>query len=133
MSASSTACINPNESLESVLLRAPSCSLMTPDANKRVNIRPLKRVKFDAGDASTKEEDVQSTEEREEKEDDRRELLEPRRLDMDQSVALANPSEDEEEEVHVTQPYPAEDDVEEGEIPPAISSSDSTCLEELTE
>ena len=133
MSASSTACINPNESLESVLLRAPSCSLMTPDANKRVNIRPLKRVKFVAGDAATKEEDVQSTEEREEKEDDRRELLEPRRLDMDQPVALANPSEDEEEEVHVTQPYPAEDDVEEGEIPPAISSSDSTCLEELTE
>lgn len=133
MSASSTVCINPNESLESVLLRAPSCSLMTPDANKRVNIRPLKRVKFVAGDAATKEEDVQSTEEREEKEDDRRELLEPRRLDMDQSVALANPSEDEEEEVHVTQPYPAEDDVEEGEIPPAISSSDSTCLEELTE
>lgn len=133
MSASSTL-VNPSESLESVLRRAPSCSLMTPDAGKRVNMRPLKRVKFSGGDAATKTEAVEEPEEREENvEEDLRELLEPRRLDMEQPVALANPSlEDEEDENPVTQPYPGEDN-EEGELPPSSSPSDSTRHEELTE
>lgn len=124
MSSSGTACVNPSESLESVLFRAPSCSLVTPKTNKAVPIRPLKRIKFADGEAAQalREEAVVEEEQAiEQEEEERREALEPRRLDMDQMVALANPSaddEDEEEETPITQPYTPGEAVEEGEVPP---------------
>lgn len=124
MSSSGTACVNPSESLESVLFRAPSCSLVTPKTNKAVSIRPLKRIKFADGEAAQAlhEEAVVEEEQAvvEQEEEERREALEPRRLDMDQMVALANPSaddEDEEEETPITQPYTPGEAAEEGEIP----------------
>jgi hypothetical protein len=129
MSASSTVCINAQESVHAGICRAPSCSLVTPEANKRVPIRPLKRTKLPEGDVATKVDRVIQNEEQEEEEEEQRELLEPRRLDMDQHVVLANPSldaeeeQEEEEEVPITQPYPGEDAAEEGEIPASSSPS----------
>ena len=121
MSSSGTACVNPNESLESVLFRAPSCSLVTPKTNKAVPIRPLKRIKFADGGEAAQHEEAVVEEQAVEEEEERREALEPRRLDMDQMVALANPSvddeEDEEEETPITQPYTPGEPVEEGELP----------------
>lgn len=123
MSSSGTACVNPSESLESVLFRAPSCSLVTPKTNKAVSIRPLKRIKFASGEAAQALDEEAVVEEEqavvEQEEEERREALEPRRLDMDQMVALANPSADEdEEETPITQPYTPGEAAEEGEIPP---------------
>lgn len=132
MSSSGTACVNPSESLESVLFRAPSCSLVTPKTNKAVPIRPLKRIKFaDGGEAAQHEEAVVEEEQAvEQEEEERREALEPRRLDMDQMVALANPSADEEEEeTPVTQPYTPGEPVEEGELPPLPSQQQGPAAE----
>lgn len=119
MSTPST--IDPNETIESVLMRAPSCSLVTPKATKRAHIRPLKRVKFAEGDAGSTKEEEEPDEEQEEEE--KREALEPRRLDMDQHVVLANPSssDEEDEQVPGTQRVAEE---EEGELPPEPQRSE---------
>jgi hypothetical protein len=118
MSTPST--IDPNETIESVLMRAPSCSLVTPKATKRAHIRPLKRVKFADGDAGSTKEEEEPEEELEEEE--RREALEPRRLDMDQHVVLANPSSSDEEE---DEQAPGTQRVEEeGELPPEPQKSE---------
>jgi hypothetical protein len=114
MSTPST--IDPSETIESVLMRAPSCSLVTPKATKRAHIRPLKRVKFAEGDAGSTKEEEEPEEEQEEEPEEKREALEPRRLDMDQHVVLANPSSDEEEEQAPSTQRAAEE--EEGELPP---------------
>lgn len=119
MSTPST--IDPNETIESVLMRAPSCSLVTPKATKRAHIRPLKRVKFAEGDAGSTKEEEEPNEEQEEEE--KREALEPRRLDMDQHVVLANPSSsDEEDEQAAGTQRVAEE--EEGELPPEPQKSE---------
>jgi hypothetical protein len=119
MSTPST--IDPNETIESVLMRAPSCSLVTPKATKRAHIRPLKRVKFADGDAGSTKEEEEPDEEQEEEE--KREALEPRRLDMDQHVVLANPSSsDEEDEQAAGTQRVAEE--EEGELPPEPQKSE---------
>jgi hypothetical protein len=119
MSTPST--IDPNETIESVLMRAPSCSLVTPKATKRAHIRPLKRVKFAEGDAGSTKEEEEPDEEQEEEE--KREALEPRRLDMDQHVVLANPSSsDEEDEQAAGTQRVAEE--EEGELPPEPQKSE---------
>jgi len=120
MSTPST--IDPNETIESVLMRAPSCSLVTPKATKRAHIRPLKRVKFAEGDAGSTKEEEEPDEEQEE-EEEKREALEPRRLDMDQHVVLANPSSsDEEDEQAAGTQRVAEE--EEGELPPEPQKSE---------
>jgi hypothetical protein len=119
MSTPST--IDPNETIESVLMRAPSCSLVTPKATKRAHIRPLKRVKFAEGEAGSTKEEEEPDEEQEEEE--KREALEPRRLDMDQHVVLANPSSsDEEDEQAAGTQRVAEE--EEGELPPEPQKSE---------
>ena len=121
MSTPST--IDPNETIESVLMRAPSCSLVTPKATKRAHIRPLKRVKFAEGDAGSTKEEEEPDEEQEEEPEEKREALEPRRLDMDQHVVLANPSSsDEEDEQAAGTQRVAEE--EEGELPPEPQKSE---------
>ena len=110
--ASSECLCNPNESLESVLQRCPSRSLVTPIPNKPVIIRPLKRSRdlVEDGPASP-----QSPEPEEQLNP-----LSPRKLDMDQEVVLASqlPADDEEDErVETTQPWPPTGELEEGEIP----------------
>lgn len=120
MSTPST--IDPNETIESVLMRAPSCSLVTPKATKRAHIRPLKRVKFAEGEAGSTKEEEEPDEEQEEELEEKREALEPRRLDMDQHVVLANPSSsDEEQDAPGTQRVAEE---EEGELPPEPQRSE---------
>jgi hypothetical protein len=120
MSTPST--IDPNETIESVLMRAPSCSLVTPKATKRAHIRPLKRVKFAEGDAGSTKEEEEPEEEQEEEPEEKREALEPRRLDMDQHVVLANPSSSDEEE---DEQAPGTQRVEEeGELPPEPQKSE---------
>ena len=109
-----------DETEEEVIKRCPTVSFSTPESNKPVPIRPLKRLKREGGE-----------EEQEDPGDSpkRREELSPRRLDMDQPALLAcntipdgNPAEREEEEeeeeepIEPTQVIP--DSEEEGEIAP---------------
>ena len=124
--ASSECLCNPNESLESVLERCPSRSLVTPKADKPVIIRPLKRSRdlVEDGPASP-----QSP-----KPEEQLNLLSPRKLDMDQEVVLASqlPAvDDEDERVETTQPWPPTGELEEGEIP-VLARTDGVSQDPLT-
>ena len=113
----STSEIQPDakESLESVLKRAPSCSMTTPQANRPVTIRPLKRNRVDGQEPISRSPSPPP-------EPLTRDELSPRKLDMDQEVVLAceaagqEDDDEDDDRVEVTQPY-VPDAPEEGEIP----------------
>jgi hypothetical protein len=114
---------DPTESVESVLMRAPSSSLQTPTSNKHVSIRPLKRMCIDGQQPVMRSPSPPP-------EPIAREELSPRKLDMDQEVVLAcqaagqdEDDDEDDERVEATQPYVA-DEVEEGEIP-VLTRTDS--------
>lgn len=112
-----------DESEEEIIKRCPTVSFMTPEANKPVPIRPLKRLKGE--DGAEEQEDGNAS-------PGRREELSPRRLDMEQAVVLGSdalPNEDggesdgeDEERIEPTQVLSeneASEEPEEGEIAPA--------------
>lgn len=108
----SSSSLDGEEKDKEFLNRCPSSSFLTPEANKPVPIRPFKRVRTD-GEPEEEEERSPSP---------RRDELSPRRLDMDQPVALAlDAAQDEEEEDRpdATQVVPEESSAEEGEILPS--------------
>lgn len=97
---------------EEIIKRCPSESFSTPEANKPVPIRPLKRFRNGEDEGADEVERSPSPERKE---------LSPRKLDMEQDVVLAcdiapSDKEDEEERVEATQPVLAEE--EEGELSP---------------
>ncbi len=102
---------NSVASEDEIIKRCPSESFLTPEANKPVPIRPLKRFRNSEDDGADEVERSPSPERKE---------LSPRKLDMDQAVVLAcdaasNDKEDEEDErVDPTQPVLEE----EGELSP---------------
>lgn len=107
--------VTEEEEEERIIARCPSESFSTPEANKPVPIRPLKRLKSDEG-VEEEEEGGPSTP---------RGDLSPRRLDMGQAAVLAcdaPPNEEDEDDdagedrVDATQPIP---EPEEGELSPA--------------
>lgn len=116
-------CSCPAPTLEEVLAECPANSLVTPAANKPVRIRPFKRTRFEDGPEPERSPSPEPSK------------LSPRKLDMDQAgVVLASdlPEEDgddeEDEPVETTQPYPPPDEVEEGEIIPALTRTTSAAL-----
>jgi hypothetical protein len=105
--------VSESEPLESVLERTPSENLITPEANCKVPIRPLKRVRTE-DDAD--EEDQQSGTDTESPQVSP--AVEPkakRMLDFDKEKE-ETPVEEEEDRQEATQPWPPVES-EEGEIP----------------
>jgi len=106
------------------LSRCPSESFETPEAGKKVPIRPLKRnLEVEEDEASSGSPSPTS----------KRGQLSPQRLDMDQEAKVvfgctgSQSSEEEEERVVPTQVYVPEEEptapsLEEGEIPAEVAS-----------
>lgn len=124
-SCTSAPVCDPSESLQSVLERCPSKNLKTPAVGKAVAIRPLKRVKKEpsaaAGAGTVVAEDPPALSLTDD-ENAPRGLLSPRKLDMDQAVVLAasalSDEQENEEIIQPTQPQIADEEEEEGELPP---------------
>lgn len=99
------------ESLASVLARSPSENLSTPAVNKPVDIKPLKRARGKENDLEIKSGTPSPTA----PVDPEARVARPRRLNFDDEEVAKTP---EEEEVPLTQPWPPQEEREEGELTP---------------